>query len=93
MAVILSQYAFTSTRHCGRSTRRVSKKTQRQSHRKVETMTPDVFQPLNRYFDTVYVLSLPHAKARQDNIVKVRGAGVGRYFGARTRKTTHFQRS
>ena len=34
-------------------------------------MTPETFQSLNRYFDKVYVLSLPRAKARQDNIVEV----------------------
>ena len=46
-------------------------KTRRQTHRQVDTMTPETFRPLNRYFDKVYVLSLPHATARQDNIAKV----------------------
>ena len=34
-------------------------------------MTPDIFQPLNRYFDKIYVLSLPHTTARHANVAKV----------------------
>ena len=34
-------------------------------------MTLDIFQPLNTYFDKVYVLSLPHTSARHANVTKV----------------------
>lgn len=34
-------------------------------------MTSKIFQPLNEYFDKIYVLSLPHATARHANVTKV----------------------
>ena len=53
-------------------------------------MTPETFQSLNRYFDKVYVLSLPHAKARQDNIVKVLEGLEWSYFWGADKKDYSF---
>ena len=49
-------------------------------------MKPDLFQPLNRYFDKVYVLTLPHATARQDNVVRVLDGLDWSYFWGTDKK-------
>jgi glycosyl transferase family 25 len=53
---------------------------------RVNAMTPDVFQPLNQYFDKIHVLSLPHATARHANIVRVLDGLNWSYFWGADKK-------
>jgi glycosyl transferase family 25 len=49
-------------------------------------MTSEIFQPLNQYFDKIYVLSLPHTTARHANVNKVLDGLSWSYFWGADKK-------